>query len=139
MMEHPSIMSPVHSNRKTGLRLAAIAVAMTLAGCSTMSKLNPFDSDDDEAPPPAARTSTMPSGSSSMDANRSAAAPVAQPQQQIVQQISQPVPLASGAPDEYIVKEGDTLWDIAATFLRDPWYWPEVWYVNPQLENPHLI
>ena len=48
-------------------------------------------------------------------------------------------PLAQGAPDEYVVQVGDTLWDIAATFLRDPWYWPEIWYVNPQIENPHLI
>jgi len=47
--------------------------------------------------------------------------------------------LAEDAPDEYIVQVGDTLWDIAATFLRDPWYWPEIWYVNPQVENPHLI
>lgn len=48
-------------------------------------------------------------------------------------------PLAEGAPDEYVVQAGDTLWDIAATFLKDPWYWPEIWYVNPQVENPHLI
>ena len=47
--------------------------------------------------------------------------------------------LAEDAPEEYVVQVGDTLWDIAATFLRDPWYWPEIWYVNPQVENPHLI
>ena len=59
--------------------------------------------------------------------------------QQVLEKISDPVPLAEGHPDRYIVKEGDTLWDIASVFLRDPWYWPEVWYVNPQVENPHLI
>jgi LysM repeat protein len=42
-------------------------------------------------------------------------------------------------PDTYVVKSGDTLWDISARFLRDPWYWPEIWYVNPQVENPHLV
>jgi len=43
------------------------------------------------------------------------------------------------APKSYTVKRGDTLWDISTMFLRDPWLWPEVWYVNPQVENPHLI
>jgi hypothetical protein len=42
-------------------------------------------------------------------------------------------------PERYVVKRGDTLWDISAMFLRDPWYWPEIWYVNPQVANPHLI
>ena len=49
------------------------------------------------------------------------------------------IPLTADAPDEYTVKPGDTLWDISKMYLRDPWYWPEIWYVNPQVANPHLI
>jgi hypothetical protein len=54
-------------------------------------------------------------------------------------QRSMSVPLAPNAPERYVVKKGDTLWDIAGVFLKDPWYWPEIWYVNPSIANPHLI
>jgi len=42
-------------------------------------------------------------------------------------------------PNSYIMKEGDTLWDISSIFLEDQWLWPEIWRAYPQLQNPHLI
>lgn len=47
--------------------------------------------------------------------------------------------LTDNPPELYVVKEGDTLWQISSLYLRDPWKWPDIWDVNPQLDNPHLI
>ena len=49
------------------------------------------------------------------------------------------IQLNEDVPEIYTVKEGDTLWGIASMYLRDPWVWPEIWDINPQLDNPHLI
>ena len=51
----------------------------------------------------------------------------------------QAVELNENHPQEYVVVKGDTLWDISGKFLKYPWHWPEIWSVNPQIENPHLI
>lgn len=55
------------------------------------------------------------------------------------QAMAQEPQLRADYPEEYTVVKGDTLWDISNTFLSTPWYWPEIWHVNPQIENPHLI
>ena len=46
--------------------------------------------------------------------------------------------LKASHPDRHVVQRGDTLWDISA-LLTGPWRWPEIWHVNPQIQNPHLI
>jgi len=52
---------------------------------------------------------------------------------------AQPVQINPDHPDQYVIQQGDTLWDISTRFLAEPWRWPEIWQVNPQIENPHLI
>lgn len=42
-------------------------------------------------------------------------------------------------PGGYVVKKGDTLWDISRTYLRDPFLWPRLWEANRSIANPNLI
>jgi hypothetical protein len=70
--------------------------------------------------------------------------PVTPTQRAIAQQAAQDgVPieeLVPGAPDEYTVQPGDTLWAISRLYLRGPWRWPELWGLNlGDITNPHRI
>ncbi len=57
----------------------------------------------------------------------------------IVSAWAQDAILRDDTPERYTVQRGDTLWGISSKFLQNPWMWPEIWYVNPQIDNPHLI
>jgi LysM repeat protein len=42
-------------------------------------------------------------------------------------------------PTVYVIKKGDTLWGLSDRFIKDPYYWPNLWANNPPITNPHLI
>ncbi len=113
------------------LKLTLVALAAVLAGCSSGPSASGSDAGSSIAMPNT--TSTPPPTASTNSGMQSSSYEPA------LERINEPVPLAEGHPNEYVVQVGDTLWDIAATFLRDPWFWPEIWYVNPDIVNPHLI
>ena len=111
------------------LQLTSVTLFMALVGCSSSPSSSGYD--------PQNTVSTASTTQSQSTVSMTGAEQ--DPYEPILVRINEPVPLAEGHPNEYVVQVGDTLWDIAATFLRDPWFWPEIWYVNPDIENPHLI
>jgi hypothetical protein len=42
-------------------------------------------------------------------------------------------------PEGHSVRRGDTLWDIASKYYQNPYSWPQLWAMNPQVQNPHWI
>jgi len=42
-------------------------------------------------------------------------------------------------PQPYVVKKGDTLWDIAEEYFADPYKWIKIWEQNLYVSNPDLI
>jgi len=48
--------------------------------------------------------------------------------------------IRENAPERHVVVKGDTLWDISATFFKDPWKWQQIWGLNKDtIKDPHWI
>jgi len=47
--------------------------------------------------------------------------------------------LVKDFPQPYVVKKGDTLWDIAEEYFADPEKWLKIWEQNLYVSNPDLI
>jgi hypothetical protein len=97
---------------------ALIALAVALSGCASSDEKaeegRPIPYESSEAAPPSTEAAE---GTATGEA----------------------IALRENAPLRYVVKKGDTLWTISNKFLKDSWQWPELWYVNPKVQNPHLI
>ena len=94
------------------IRLTGLCAALVLAGCG----LNPFADDGTPTYEPQQSSAATRSGSQSLEGQRSSSPVTTRPVTTSGGGGSAGIPIADNAPDRYVVKRGDTLWDISSTF-----------------------
>ena len=122
---------------RTGLSVTLIATAISVSGCSTLfGHSRPVEeaaapvADSAPAVAPAPELTATEAALQAEEQAGSKPAPATAPSADVIK---------PSAPTEYTVKRGDTLWGISNVFLKNPWEWPEIWYENPKVQNPHRI
>jgi hypothetical protein len=128
-------LNKVSSASRLTLGCASLTVLLVLGGCSAYSRTS--HEHDTTPPAPAAVDSEMSAAEPQTDTEALGDVPSDADTTTVMPDAGSS--LRPNAPKNYVVRRGDTLWGIANMFLKDPWLWPEIWYVNPGIHNPHLI
>lgn len=115
---------PDYTGSRSLLGIAAVAMSC-LAACAQTGERSSY------SPPVAASATIAPQGPVGTPLTAAATADA--------RSVEPAIQVREEAPLRYVVKRGDTLWDVSKRFLLEPWQWPEIWYVNDQVANPHLI